>query len=276
MSNFNQFPAESPNSGYYPAPPKQYEAPGKSFLVTWLLSLLIGVLGADRFYLGKIGTGILKLITFGGLGIWVLIDLIITLTGNQTDKHGRKLVGYDQHKAKAWIISAVFMVCSFTFNLTMNTLVDSSPAVIEAPKNTESDKVTEPIKEGTKPIERTQPIENAPAPVAPQAPKEEAPSIPTEYKSALKSAETYSDFLYMSKADIYDQLTSEVEKFSPEAAQYAVDNVQADFNRNALESAKVYQDMMAMSPEAIRDQLTSEYGGNFTAEEADYAIQNLN
>ena len=76
---------------------------------------------------------------------------------------------------------------------------------------------------------------------------------------------------------IYDQLTSEYGgQFSPEAGQYAIDNIQADWNANALKTAKYYQDTMAMSPEAIRDQLTSEYGSRFTPEEADYAITNLN
>ena len=83
--------------------------------------------------------------------------------------------------------------------------------------------------------------------------------------------------MHMSKAGLYDQLTSEYgEKFSAEAAQYAVDTIEADWNANALATAKNYQDTMDMSPEAIRDQLTSEYGEQFTAEEADYAIANLN
>ena len=61
-------------------------------------------------------------------------------------------------------------------------------------------------------------------------------NIPTEYKSALKKAESYSNMMHMSKQGIYDQLTSEYgEKFSPEAAQYAIDNMQADWNANALE-----------------------------------------
>ena len=82
--------------------------------------------------------------------------------------------------------------------------------------------------------------------------------------------------MYMSKQGLYDQLTSEYgEKFSVEAAQYAVDNLNADYNYNALQKAKSYQETMAMSPEAIRDQLTSEYGEKFTQEEADYAIANL-
>lgn len=100
--------------------------------------------------------------------------------------------------------------------------------------------------------------------------------VPTEYKSALRSAETYSKVMHMSKAGIYDQLTSEYgDKFPPEAAQYAIDNIKADWNANALASAKNYQTNMAMSTEAIRDQLTSEYGEQFTPEEAEYAIQNL-
>lgn len=100
--------------------------------------------------------------------------------------------------------------------------------------------------------------------------------IPTEYKSALAKAKTYSDIMHMSKQGIYDQLTSEYgEKFSPEAGQYAVDNLETDYNANALEKAKDYQSTMNMSPEAIRDQLTSENGEQFTQEEADYAVANL-
>lgn len=100
--------------------------------------------------------------------------------------------------------------------------------------------------------------------------------IPSEYKSALKKATSYSDTMHMSKAGIYDQLTSEYgEKFSEEAAQYAIDNMVADWNANALASAKNYSDSMHMSKAGIYDQLTSEYGEKFTAEEAQYAVDNL-
>ena len=81
--------------------------------------------------------------------------------------------------------------------------------------------------------------------------------------------------MHMSKAGIYDQLTSEYgERFTADEAQYAIDNIEADWNANALETAKSYQ-KMDMSPEAIRDQLSSEYGEKFTQEEADYAVDNL-
>ena len=60
----------------------------KNFVTTLLLCILLGFLGAHRFYVGKIGTGILQLITLGGLGIWVLIDLIMIAIGKFTDKRG--------------------------------------------------------------------------------------------------------------------------------------------------------------------------------------------
>ena len=66
------------------------------------------------------------------------------------------------------------------------------------------------------------------------------------------------------------------EKFTAEAAQYAVDNVESDWKENALKKAEFYQEHMAMSPSAIYDQLVSEYGEQFTAEEAQYAVDNLN
>jgi hypothetical protein len=84
----------------------------KSFLATWLLSLLLGWLGIDRFYLGKIGTGLLKLFTLGGFGIWYLVDLILVLAGAQKDKSGLPLQGYEQLKVLAWVISAVLILAT--------------------------------------------------------------------------------------------------------------------------------------------------------------------
>jgi hypothetical protein len=110
-----------------------------------------------------------------------------------------------------------------------------------------------------------------------EEPKVQEPAVPAEYKSALAKATSYANTMHMSKQGVYNQLTSEYgEKFAPEAAQYAIDNVKADWNANALAKAKDYQDSMHMSPAAIHDQLTSEYGEKFTQAEADYAIQHLN
>jgi hypothetical protein len=104
--------------GQYGAFPGQYGAePQKSFLVTWLFSLLLGSLGVDRFYLGKIGTGIAKLLTLGGLGIWSLVDLIVTLAGKQTDKNRRPLAGYAQHKRVAVVVTVVLLVVNLVIGV---------------------------------------------------------------------------------------------------------------------------------------------------------------
>jgi hypothetical protein len=103
------------------------------------------------------------------------------------------------------------------------------------------------------------------------------PQVSAEYKSALSQGTSYANTMHMSKQGVYDQLVSQYGgQFSAAAAQYAIDNVQADWNANALAKAKDYQDTMHLSPSAIHDQLTSANGEKFTKAEADYAIQHLN
>jgi TM2 domain-containing membrane protein YozV len=60
----------------------------KGFVPTVMLCFFLGALGIHRFYVGKIGTGIVQLLTFGGLGIWALVDFIMVVTGNFKDGQG--------------------------------------------------------------------------------------------------------------------------------------------------------------------------------------------
>jgi TM2 domain-containing membrane protein YozV len=60
----------------------------KGFVPTLLLCFFLGAFGIHRFYVGKIGTGILMLLTLGGLGIWTLIDFIMIAVGSFQDKSG--------------------------------------------------------------------------------------------------------------------------------------------------------------------------------------------
>jgi len=63
----------------------------KSRLVALLLCFFLGCFGVHRFYVGKVGTGVLMILTFGGLGVWILIDLVVILIGAFTDSQGRRL-----------------------------------------------------------------------------------------------------------------------------------------------------------------------------------------
>ena len=64
----------------------------KKILPVFLLFFFLAWLGVHRFYIGKIGTAVLFILTLGGLGIWWIIDLILIVTGNLKDKQGNKIV----------------------------------------------------------------------------------------------------------------------------------------------------------------------------------------
>ena len=63
----------------------------KRILVAFLLCFFLCVFGVHRFYAGKVGTGILQLVTLGGLGLWAFVDLILLATGNFRDGEGELL-----------------------------------------------------------------------------------------------------------------------------------------------------------------------------------------
>lgn len=80
------------SAGAHPAP---YAAPASSsdrrIVPAALLCGLLGVFGAHRFYVGRKGTAVVQLLTLGGLGIWMLVDLIMILTEQFKDDRGRPL-----------------------------------------------------------------------------------------------------------------------------------------------------------------------------------------
>jgi hypothetical protein len=65
---------------------------GYSFTTALLLSLCFGGFGADRFYLGHVATGFVKLLTFGGGGLWSLVDVVLLCCGALTPQDGTLFV----------------------------------------------------------------------------------------------------------------------------------------------------------------------------------------
>lgn len=70
---------------------KQNSQSQNQWIVVLLLAFFLGFIGAHRFYVGKNGSGILMILTVGGIGLWVLYDLIIIITGNFKTKEGSKI-----------------------------------------------------------------------------------------------------------------------------------------------------------------------------------------
>lgn len=63
----------------------------RKILPAFLMCFFLGILGVHRFYVGKIPTGVLQILTLGGLGIWAFIDLILLVCGKFKDSQGAAL-----------------------------------------------------------------------------------------------------------------------------------------------------------------------------------------
>lgn len=64
----------------------------KNYWTATVLCFFLGIVGAHRFYVGKIGSGIAQLFTFGGLGLWAFYDLLMIMTSKFEDSDGNRIV----------------------------------------------------------------------------------------------------------------------------------------------------------------------------------------
>lgn len=192
--------------------------PTKSFIVTWLLALLVGGLGIDRFYLGKAGTGLLKLFTLGGLGVWTLVDLIIVLAGAQRDKAGQPLSGYDGNRTIAWIVSGVVVILAVVLSATSGArpVEPASAPAVAAPT-----------------AEEMPPAEETPAAVEGSATPQEQPTAPTAQNWADDRYGTFAPITQTGASDSILMLPAGVSA----ALVTAVHDGQSNFSLSVLDAS---------------------------------------
>lgn len=267
--------AYPPVPAHQPPPPPG--APQKSFLTTWLLALFLGFWGVDRFYLGKVGTGLAKLLTFGGLGVWVLVDLIIVLAGGARDRNGLPLSGYQERKVMAWIVTGVLWLISAVGGAASAGAADDANLIAASPEPSITAEASVTPEATPTPTPTLTPTETATETAKPE-PTEEAPVVdegPTETVSqanARESAEAYLAFTSFSRSGLIEQL--EFEGYATADAEYAVAAVEktVDWSEQALASAEEYLDYTAFSYSGLIEQLEFE---GFSSAQATYGVDNV-
>ena len=302
--------SQPPNLAPYP-PAYGYgqaKQSNKSFVVTWLFSLLLGVFGVDRFYLGKVGTGILKLVTFGGLGIWALVDLILVLANKTRDKQGLPLEGYDKHKKIALIVTAAFILLSIIINagragaatssaspasavndataaatVTPTATATQDPAVAKAEADAKAKADADAAAKAAKAEADAKAKADADAAAQAKADADAAAkAAKAEADAAAKAAaeagttsqqnalRTAGDYLdYQAFSRTGLSKQLEFEKYSAPDATWAVDRVTVDWNEQAAKSAKSYLEYQSFSRAGLKDQLIFE---GFSPAQAEYGV----
>lgn len=104
----------------------------KSFLITEVLAILLGWLGAHRYYTGYIGLGVLQTLTLGGCGIWALIDIIFISLGKYKDAKGQELEDYNKNIGIAAIsILVILTLCGNHLSKTVEkTIINNNSTEI--------------------------------------------------------------------------------------------------------------------------------------------------
>ena len=92
----------------------------RKYMTVGLFAIFLGWFGVDRFYLGKTGSAIAKLLTCGGCGVWSLVDVILLLTGSTRDAQGQPLADETPKNRRNLILIYVGLVILWVIGSILN------------------------------------------------------------------------------------------------------------------------------------------------------------
>jgi hypothetical protein len=219
------------------------EPPTKDFMIAAMLSLFLGVFGIDRFYLARVVTGIFKLLTAGGFGIWYVIDLILILSGNMKDNFNQPLQNRKKNLKLALIITGVVFILSIGLSGYGNT---------EDSRSTGWSTSSSVGGSGGEPLASSSDAQNA-------------ESASMGERNALRSAQQYLRVSPFSQSGLKQQLL--FEGFSEAEASYGVERIDADWNQQAARAAKQYLSVQSFPRSGLIEQLQFE---GFTRSQAEF------
>jgi len=123
----------------------------KDFVTVWALTTFLGIFGVDRFYLGYIGMGVLKLLTLGGFFVLYILDIVKLFQGRTVDKNGVGLAGYPE-KRTWFVVGSVFTPIFFLAAIASpDSSSSDSTASSDGSEDSSSETVVQEYVEGIMP-----------------------------------------------------------------------------------------------------------------------------
>ncbi|MGO1166271.1 MAG: Ltp family lipoprotein [Janibacter sp.] len=187
---------------------------------------------------------------------------------------------FARHKALSIVLGVLLVVVLGCCGTGMAAMSGDTEGAGDTPSTQES---TESAKEATKEPSTSKSSSTDTATESKETqeaePEKEEPAEPemtTEQENAIRAAENYLDFMPFSKQGLIDQLSSDAgDGYPQDVAEFAVDNIEVDYNEQAKKAAKNYTDTMPFSKQGLIDQLSSDAGDGYTREQAEYGANQV-